>query len=458
MNISRSIIEEIERAIYFGNYIVNEMTDTRSSYLNESKYTGDIAKYELKRNINDLLTITKFITRYSLAISQVSAFTIPKQELDDLIEVLNNMYPRTLAGTIEILKYVATNSSDIDKLTKPLKQGDIGREIDYFRDYPTTIKLEISKSISDINDCLKSYKILDSYKRLTNKNYRYKSTNIQNVDSKTLIDDYTNCKNQIDIITNYGEIISENIISDDNTGYNELISKIVTFTKVLKLYYLSRIDILNLFVNRNKSRIKTKNIKSISIKPNNIDKSMDETEKTLEISKSRFDSIVKDIKRLEKYADERKYKEYDALFKRICYILEIPTDCMFDFDYNNVYIENSIAYVSIHILEDYNEETNISGKRLFHASSKEGLKEILPSLRNINPRLFYPEARIYAYVSFPLDRGGNFVSKYDYIYELENSFKIGYLDSDLVKNAIYIKTNKSIKIKKIVNREEFYKR
>jgi len=124
MNTSMNTVQEITEAIKFANYIIKISHDTLelnnfNNFIIEGGITGNINIF--KEYIDTIDKLRKFTNRYKIAFDRIKVINVPKELACDLIKVLNVMYPRTLYGIEDILKFITDNINNPAKLTRKIK-------------------------------------------------------------------------------------------------------------------------------------------------------------------------------------------------------------------------------------------------------------------------------------------------------------------------------------------------
>ena len=92
--------------------------------------------------------------------------------------------------------------------------------------------------------------------------------------------------------------------------------------------------------------------------------------------------------------------------------------------------------------------------KIQYSSDNPNIPELVPTFKSKSNTTFYPTPRIYAHLSIPANRLGSSIQmsseKGDTVlYEITTKVKTAYVDREIGKTAVFINTDKPLKIKKL---------
>lgn len=469
-------ISEILEAQRFAFNTFSEIKDleyikNRIDSINES---NNLSHYKdlFKRYNNSWNNLKIAYNKYNNALSKINGIYIEKEKFDDIIKILNVMYPQSIKDVDKIIDYFINNFNNDFDLCKEVKASVFGKNSSKRDISMTTLYFETIRVIGDITDSLKAYKKLSATNRLSNNKYKSDSKRVF-INIAQILNDIDNCKKNIETFNSKSNKI-EHIFSS-NTSFSEIFEKhaekIVILIELLLDYYASRLNILNIVVSY------TKEFSSDKEYEYNINTSL----KTAELKRDYISIDIQKFHELEdltssmrKLNKDGNFLEYKKLHNKVCDILKIKHGVSFAIITNDAIKEgnNYKIYIAYDITPE--QKIDITNKTLYHCSKNSNIKEIKPNCYSSDINMYFPEPRIYFHISFPLDKFGkeinadtntllrafgdtdyNDSNKY-YAFEIENNFKSAYHDFDIGFNAAYIVSNKPIKVIKKIDLNDFY--
>jgi preprotein translocase subunit Sss1 len=373
----------------------------------------------------------------------------------DLIKVLQICQPRTEIN----FKLIKTYYNVMRKYHTGYDRDIAGQQFgiapndlkSFIPESITNLETEIEKSHTDLEDAMNAATNSSEYKRIQEDNYENKNMKLIPLtqitqDMKSSQSSSTSFNNELNSL--------ENIVSHMEKP-DKVTSKMLAFVRKAASYYTFRINLLTKYFTKAKASIQgTLN----NIKERNNDEFKSKTNTShespkLKVKISLSNEKMERVKELyEKCKEVEKYSEYKPLYDELTTLLHLKGSTI-----EAVGFTGTTAIVMY--VKNPDEKINVSGRTLYHTKTKMDyldnngrLTEVKPTFRTMGGVLF-PEPRIYVHVGVPLNRYSDTLSKKDVAHVVLDKIETVYRDPELGRTAVFIKTDKPIRVKPITPEE-----
>ena len=454
-------------------YMTEDFTlESFISWCDDMYITNEASLKEIGKNIWDTIIrifrkIAAWFKNLLLNINYFKNAVLSDQMNKDMVKVLQISQARTehyFEMVMKAYKLCSTTTNKPNENTEfdGFKLGVAGDNERISR--MTTFKDQIYRMSVDIDDNIEAAKDTDEYKRLMKNDY---TDEPKMIPLANIIPDMKKCNTSLASSENHlskmANLANSNQIKNDPSA-TKVINQLTSFLNRVINYYNFRISILSKYFQAAKASL-TGTVNNIKAKSNgdNATKSDFNAKGKLKIKLT--DQLTADkIKKLYNDAQHTKtYSEYKPIFKELTSLLNI--------DDHNYTIHNLVVvdgFVEAIIIPEKNNTISlVKGQKLYHTSTNENITHLEPRWAT-GAGVLFPTPRIYFHTNCPLNRYGNKVgatdgvvklyfmnyTQKDTVYELKNPPSTVHVDRELGATAVYIETDKPLKVEKF-NYEEW---
>lgn len=359
----------------------------------------------------------------------------------DIVNVLKMSQPRTELNFKPIQMYYklfSTLKKDNGKVNR-FVVGEVYEHQGFSEEFDDLIK----RSTFDTTRAIDTAKKSKEYKRIQKNTYSY--DNVTEIPLNNIQTDISKCNNMIISMEKECAKI-ESISQNENQQQQSLSSKMRIFLRAVISYCTFKIGVIGRYLRYAKLSIKGKlSKKKIEVKTtHDLNYHIPKIKKS--IDKDNY-AILKNA--IEKMKNAKSYEEYKPNYDILTKGLGIQNHVI-------KYIKCIDATCSIIIasVKDDGEELLTSNAKFYHSSDNPTLKQLIPFFKSKSNTTFYPTPRIYLHLNTPANRLGSSIqnseSKGDtQLYEVAQKIPKCNVDRELGKSAVFVTTDKPIKIKKI---------
>lgn len=360
----------------------------------------------------------------------------------DIINVLKMSQPRTELNFKPIQMYYKLFSifkKDNGKVNR-FAVGEIYEHRGFSEDFDNLVK----RSAIDTNRAIESAKKSKEYKRIQ-KN-AYTNENLSEIPLSSIQADLTKCNNMMAAMEKECDKIDK-MTQKENSRQSSLSSKMRMFMKTVISYCTFKIGVIGRYLRYAKLSIKGKLFKK---KNDNVKTSVDLKYHIPKIKKSIDKDNYPILKSaIEKMKSAETYVEYKPQYDIVTKGLNIENHVIKHISCNDE--THSITVASI---KDDGDEIMTANAKFYHSSDNPSLKQLLPFFKSKSNTTFFPTPRIYLHLNTPANRLGSSIQNSEekgdtILYEITQKIPKCYVDREIGKTAVFVTTDKPLKIKKI---------
>ena len=361
----------------------------------------------------------------------------------DLLKVLKMSQPRTELNFKPINVYYKALSAlgKKDGKVNRFAVGEVYEHVGYSEQFSELVK----RSTMDVNQSIKATKNSAEYKRLQRGKYDYKTK--QNIPLSNIVSDLKSCDNLLSSTESQMNQIEASFNKVKSEEKKSLMKKMNIFLHNIINYCKFRISIIGRYLRYAKASIKGL---IHNIGKNDVKSKADLKYHIPKISKRVNVSNFSELKEAyEKMKTAMTYEEYKPCYDKVTSILGIS-----GYVIKQLKLIEAANSAIVMAVKDDGESIEVSTQRLFHSSDNPNIPELVPTFKSKSNTTFYPTPRVYAHLSIPANRLGSSIQmsseKGDTVlYEITTKVKTAYVDREIGKTAVFINTDKPLKIKKL---------
>lgn len=425
------------------------------SFLNYCDYTNEMEIAD--ESFSDLVqslkgkvqeTSTKIKQWYYQVIPNADYFKEAKldpQMNKDLIQVLRVSQPRTDINFRAITNYYSymnkhKDGTQTNQSLSVQTGGTPGKE------HTTSLLHEVERSTIDIDESLKAAKKSMEYKRILSNKYSYSKR--EKIPLGIIISDLK--KSGSDAAYFEGELkkLQQTMerIKNPEPGVSNLTNRMNVFIHKIIEYYHFRISILQIYLKRAKTSLTEETYKmNKNVKENDENRTKSSTHRKglMPMMKFKSPEQIQYVKDLYKRAcDAETWEEYKPLYDELSKLLHCEGKNIEGLRFVGLTVAGIVAG------DDKPVEIPLGGRTLYHNSPNGEIKQLDARWKTPLPVLF-PERRVYFHMNFSTDRYGAKIKEGSYVYTPVNPPKSAFRDPEMGRTAIYVATDKPIKVKKV---------
>lgn len=405
---------------------------------------GDAASNVWKSIRSSFSKISKWCSSVTSNINYFKDAELDENMNKDLESVLKMSQPRTeLNFKVINLYYKALRffKKDNGKVNR-FAVGEIYENFTFEEDFDELVK----RSSIDTKKAIDATKSSKEYKRLQDN--KYSNEKKTKIPLNTIQQDISSCNNMMNSMNKELNKMEFESTKSKNANVKRLINKMHIFMKTIVSYCTFRIGVLGRYLRYAKLSIKDKfkgNKQTESIKSKS-DLKYHIPKIAKKIFSGNFEEMEKLVSTMKSTDD---YSEYKKAYDEFTQKMGISGDVI-----KSITMEKITKTVIVSHVRDDGESINVSTYNLYHASDNPNLTQLNPFFRSKSGTTFFPTPRIYFHLNVPANRLGSSVQLSEkkgdsVVYQLNQKVNTAYVDRELGKSAVYVNTDKPLKIKKI---------
>lgn len=363
----------------------------------------------------------------------------------DLLYVLRVSQPRTDINFKAITSYYSYMNKHKDG-TQTNQSLSVNTGGTPGKDHTTSLLHEVERSTIDIDESLKAAKKSQEYKRILSNKYSF--SNKEKIPLGLIISDLKKSGSESAYFE--GELkklqsVMEKI-KNPEPGVSNITNRMNVFIHKIIEYYHFRINILQIYLKRAKTSLTDETYKmnkNVKETEDNRTKSSTHRKGLMPMVKLKTPEQIQYVKDLYKRAcDAETWEEYKPLYDELSKMLHCEGKNIEGLRFLGLTVAGIVAGDSNPV------EVPLAGRQLYHNSPNGNITELDARWKTPLPVLF-PERRVYFHINFSTDRYGAKIADGSTVYTPVNPPQKAYRDPEMGRTAIYVVTDKPIKVKKV---------